>query len=290
MASRKRKSGGRFGTLTSCISMTLVLLLLGGVFFFTTTTRNFSNQMRAEMPVAVLLKDSCSAEALAQLQQQLRSKPYVRSVAYISKEEGAKETYESMQLEPGDFITDNPILAELELSLHGEYANKASIQRIAPEIKKNPIVADVIYPIEEIDQLNHTISIVGTVMLVVVVLLTFVSFALISNTIRMNIYAHRHIIQTMKLVGARWSFIRRPFLWQAFRIGMSSALIAGGLIGAGIWHVLQQDYYISQLVTLDVLVLTLGSVVVCGLLLPLFFAYLSVTKYLRMRGGEANLA
>ena len=94
----------------------------------------------------------------------------------------------------------------------------------------------------------------------------------------------------MKLVGARWSFIRRPFLWQAFRIGMSSALIAGGLIGAGIWHVLQQDYYISQLVTLEVLALTLGSVVVCGLLLPLFFAYLSVTKYLRMRGGEANLA
>ena len=290
MASKKRKSGGRFGTLTSCISMTLVLLLLGSMVFFTTTTRNFSNQMRAEMPVAVLLKDSCSAEALSALQEQLRSKPYVRSVTYISKEQGAKETYESLQLEPGDFITDNPILAELELSLHGEYTNKASIQRIAPEIKKNPIVADVIYPIEEIDQLNHTISIVGTVLLVAVVLLTFVSFALISNTIRMNLYAHRHIIQTMKLVGARWGFIRRPFLWQAFRIGMCSALIAGGLIGAGIWQVVQQDFYISSLVTPDVLVLTLGSVLVCGLLLPWIFAFLSVTKYLRMRGGEANLA
>lgn len=290
MASRKRKSGGRFGTLTSCISMTLVLLLLGSMVFFTTTTRNFSNQMRAEMPVAVLLKDSCSAEALSALQEQLRSKPYVRSVTYISKEQGAKETYESLQLEPGDFITDNPILAELELSLHGEYTNKASIQRIAPEIKQNPIVADVIYPIEEIDQLNHTISIVGTVLLVAVVLLTFVSFALISNTIRMNIYAHRYIIQTMKLVGARWGFIRRPFLWQAFRIGMCSALIAGGLIGAGIWQVVQQDFYISSLVTPDVLVLTLGSVLVCGLLLPWIFAFLSVTKYLRMRGGEANLA
>ena len=107
----------------------------------------------------------------------------------------------------------------------------------------------------------------------------------------MNIYAHRHIIQTMKLVGARWGFIRRPFLWQAFRIGMSSALIAGGLIGAGIWQALQQDYYyISHLVTLEVLALTLGSVVACGLLLPLLFAYFSVTKYLRMRGGEANIA
>ena len=127
-------------------------------------------------------------------------------------------------------------------------------------------------------------------LLVAVVLLTFVSFALISNTIRMNIYAHRHIIQTMKLVGARWGFIRRPFLWQAFRIGMCSALIAGGLIGAGIWQVVQQDFYISSLVTLDVLVLTLGSVLVCGLLLPWIFAFLSVTKYLRMRGGEANLA
>ena len=289
MRKKNRKSSGHFATLTSCISTTLVLILLGSVVFFVTMAENFSNRVRSEMPVAVLLKDSIPADALQALQAQLRGKPYVRSVTYVSKEQGAKETYESMQMQPGEFLTDNPILAELELSLHAEYANKESINRIAPEIRKNPYVADVVYPIEEIDNLNHTIPIIGTVLLSVAVLLTFITFALINNTIRMSIYARRFLIHTMKMVGARWSFIRRPFMRQAFWIGFSAAAIADGLIGAGIWYLQRMDVYMSELITPRVQILTLGSVVVCGLVLTLVCAYFSVNKYLRMRGGDVYL-
>lgn len=289
MTKKKRKSGGGFGTVTSCISTTLVLILLGGAVLLVTMARNFSDQVRSEMPVAVLLKDSIPAKERIALQRQLQRKPYVNHVAYVSKEQGAKETCESMQMQPGEFITDNPILAEFELSLKGEYTNKDSIQRIAPQLKANPYVADVVYPIEEIDNLNRAIPVIGTVLLAVAALLAFVTFALISNAIRMNIYARRFIIHTMKMVGARWSFIRRPFMWQAFGIGLTSATIADGLIGAGIWYVRRMDVYTSSLITVDVVVPTLGSVIVCGLVLTLICAYFSVNKYLRMRSGEIFL-
>jgi len=284
-----RRSGGHYSAIISCISTTLVLLLLGGAIFFVTLARNFSNQVRSEMPVAVLLKDSIPAEETQKLQNTLKAKPYVKEIKYISKEEGAKEIYESMGMNPGEFIDDNPILAELELRLHGEYTNKDSINRIAPDIMKNAYVADVVYPIEEIDNLNAAIPIVGTVLLSVAGLLMFITFSLIHNTMRMSIYSRRFLIHSMRLVGARWNFIRRPFLMQAFWIGFISATMANVLLGAGMWYISQGDIYLAALITQEVAVITLGSVMVCGLFLTIVCAFFSVNHYLRMRSNKLFL-
>lgn len=284
-----RRSGGHYSAIISCISTTLVLLLLGGAIFFVTLSRNFSNQVRSEMPVAVLLKDSIPAEETQKLQNTLKAKPYVKEIKYISKEEGAKEIYESMGMNPGEFIDDNPILAELELRLHGEYTNKDSINRIAPDIMKNAYVADVVYPIEEIDNLNAAIPIVGTVLLSVAGLLMFITFSLIHNTMRMSIYSRRFLIHSMRLVGARWNFIRRPFLMQAFWIGFISATMANVLLGAGMWYISQGDIYLAALITQEVAVITLGSVMVCGLFLTIVCAFFSVNHYLRMRSNKLFL-
>lgn len=284
-----RRSSGHYSAIISCISTTLVLLLLGGAIFFVTLARNFSNQVRSEMPVAVLLKDSIPAEETQKLQNTLKAKPYVKEIKYISKEEGAKEIYESMGMNPGEFIDDNPILAELELRLHGEYTNKDSINRIAPEIMKNAYVADVVYPIEEIDNLNAAIPIVGTVLLSVAGLLMFITFSLIHNTMRMSIYSRRFLIHSMRLVGARWNFIRRPFLMQAFWIGFISATMANVMLGAGMWYISQGDIYLAALITQEVAVITLGSVMVCGLFLTIVCAFFSVNHYLRMRSNKLFL-
>ncbi len=289
MAKKKKRNGGSYNVITTCISTTLVLILLGAAIFFVTMARNFSNQVRSEMPIAVLLKDSIPAQTLKSLQAELKAKPYVQEIKYISKEEGAKEIYASMDLNPGEFISDNPILAELELRLKGEYTTKDFINKITPEIKKNPYVADVHYPIEEIDNLNYLIPIIGTILLSVAGLLTFITFALIHNTMRMSIYSRRFLIHSMRLVGARWSFIRRPFMKQAFDIGFISATLANGALYAGIWYLSQTDSYMAQLLTNEVTIFTMGSVLVCGLVLTLLCAFFSVNHYLRMRSNDLFL-
>ena len=286
MAKKNKRNGGRFSIITSCISTSMVLILLGSVVFFVTMADNLSRKVREELPVAVLLDDNIPQKELQKLQEELQEKPYVQSLSYISKEQGAKEALEGMGVEQNDFLDANPILAEIELLLNADYTNKDSIAIIEPKLKENKYVAEVVYPIEEIDRINHIIPIISTILLGVAVLLACVSFALINNTIRMSIYARRFTIHSMKLVGAKWSFIRRPFMVQAFWVGFSSALIASGLIGAGIYSMVQVDVYIAQLITPEVLTFTFGSIFVCGLFLTLICAYFSVDQFLRMKASE----
>jgi cell division transport system permease protein len=289
MAQMKKRIGGRTNVITTCISTTMVLILLGAAVFFVTMARNFSNQLRSELPVAVLLKDSISAQSLQALQTELKAKPCVQAIRYISKEEGKKEIYASLNMKDSEFIEDNPILAEIELRLKGEYTTPDFVKKLTAEIKKNTNVADVVYPLDEIESINNMIPIVGGILLSVAALLTFITFALINNTMRMSIYSRRFLIHSMRLVGARWGFIRRPFMRQAFGIGFLAALLAGGLLYSGIWYIQQMDSYLSELVTQEVIILTMGSVLVCGLFLTLICAFFSVNRFLRMRSNDLFL-
>ena len=87
-----------------------------------------------------------------------------------------------------------------------------------------------------IDAVNENIRNISLVLLALAVMLTFISFALINNTIRLAIYSKRFLIHTMKLVGASWGFIRRPFLKRNIWSGVLAAFIADTiLMGAAYW-------------------------------------------------------
>ncbi len=282
MKKRKRRHGGRFNLFTSCLSITMVLILLGTMVFFITVADNLSSRLREEMPVAILLSDSISQHDLGKLQYDLHQYPGVQSVRFISKEQGALETMQAMGIEKEDFLEYNPIGAEFEIRLKAEYTNKDSIARLEPLIRSNRHVVDVLSPMTEIDLINYIIPIVGVIFMSIALLLAFISVSLINNTMRMSVYARRFTIHTMKMVGAKWNFIRRPFMLQAFWIGFASALIADSLIITGIFTLLCMEVYIAQLVTPQVWMATLGSVLVGGVLLTMLCAYFSVTRFLRM--------
>lgn len=289
MTKRRKRNGGGFSTLTSCISTTMVLILLGTVVFFVTVGHNFSRSLRENFTVEVLLDDSIGNRDLVQLQKELRTKPYVRNVHYISKERGTREMAKALESGPDEFLGYSPIPAEFELFLKAEYANLDSLKLYEPDLRRHKGVTDIIYPKDAMNFVNYIIPLTGTVMLTVALLLTFVSFSLINNTIRMSVYARRFTIHTMKLVGAKWNFIRRPFMIRAFWIGFTAALIADGLIAGGIYALLQLDVYVSTLITPAVMGITLGSVVVCGLFLTLLCAFFSVNRHLRMSASDVYL-
>lgn len=109
----------------------------------------------------------------------------------------------------------------------------------------------------------------------------------------MNIYANRYSIHTMKLVGASWGFIRRPFIWQAFRIGLFAAILAGGLLGGTLYYLQfgtgEGDIYLNQLVTPEVWIATMGVIFVCGILITIWCAYISVNRQLNLRTADVYL-
>ena len=290
---KKTRKAGRFTTVTTCISTTLVLLMLGLVVLFVGIGNNFSQELRQGLTVEVMLSDSVSNAELLQTQAHLRQALYARKVDYISKERGTREMNEALQEDLGDFIGESPIPAEFEVYLKADYANLDSLARYEKEIRTLPGVIDVTYPRDIMESLDRTIPTVGLVLLGVSLLLALVSFSLINNTVRMNVYARRYSITTMKLVGASWSFIRRPFLWQAFCIGLVAALLAGSLLGGALYYLQFEagtgDIYLNRLVTVEVWVATLGTVLVCGLGLTMLCAFFSVNRYLTCSTNEVYL-
>lgn len=224
--------------ITSSISTTLVLLLLGLVVFFVLAAHNLSIYVKENINFSILISDDMKESEILKLQKKLDKEAFVKETEYISKKQALREQTEAMGTDPQEFLGYNPFTASIEIKLHSDYANSDSIAKIEKLIKKNTNIQEVLYQKDLIDAVNDNIRNISLMLLGLAVILTFISFALINNTIRLAIYSKRFLIHTMKLVGASWSFIRRPFLRRNFWIGVLSAAVADGVLwGAAYWLV-----------------------------------------------------
>ena len=271
--------------ITSSISTTLVLLLLGLVVFFVLTAHNMSVYVRENISFSVLISDDMKEADILKLQKKLNQEPFVKQSEYISKKQALKEQTEAMGTDPEEFLGYNPFTASLEIKLHSDYANSDSIAKIEKMIKKNSNIQDVLYRKELIDAVNENIRNISLVLLALAVVLTFISFALINNTIRLAIYSKRFLIHTMKLVGASWSFIRGPFLRKNVWSGVLAGMLADAiLMGTAYWAVTYEQELI-QVITPEVMLIVCGSVLVFGIVITWLCAYISMNKYLRMKAS-----
>lgn len=266
--------------ITSSISTTLVLLLLGLVVFFVLAANNLSVYVRENINFSVLISDDMKETDILKLQKRLNNEPFVKETEYISKKQALKEQTEAMGTDPQEFLGYNPFTASIEIKLHSDYANSDSIAKIEKLIKRNTNIQDVLYQKDLIDAVNENIRNISLVLLALAVMLTFISFALINNTIRLAIYSKRFLIHTMKLVGASWGFIRRPFLKRNIWSGVLAAFIADTiLMGAAYWLVSYEPELI-RVITPEVMLLVSGAVLVFGVVITFLCAYLSINKYL----------
>ena len=271
--------------ITSSISTTLVLLLLGLVVFFVLAAHNLSIYVKENINFSILISDDMKESEILKLQKKLDKEAFVKETEYISKKQALREQTEAMGTDPQEFLGYNPFTASIEIKLHSDYANSDSIAKIEKLIKKNTNIQEVLYQKDLIDAVNDNIRNISLMLLGLAVILTFISFALINNTIRLAIYSKRFLIHTMKLVGASWSFIRRPFLRRNFWIGVLSATVADGILwGAAYWLVSYEPDLI-RVITPNVMLLVSVSVLVFGVLITWLCALLSINKYLKMKAS-----
>ena len=272
--------------VTLCISTTMVLILLGMVVFFVLSAHNLSAHMKEHLTVTVMLKDSVTVNDAKLFCRDLYHRPYSHNIDYISKEQAQREQVKELGSDPTEFLGFNPFPATLEIQLNADYANRDSLKWIVKELRKDDRVSDLAYMEDLMDRVNANLSRVSIILLVLAVLLTCVSFSLISNTIRLSVYARRFVIHTMKLVGASWGFIRRPFLKRASVIGIIAAVLANIVLGAGIYGLFLTQPGIEEVVTWEVMVITAVAVFLFGIVITVICAWLAVNKFLKMRAGE----
>ena len=220
--------------VTSVISISLVLVLVAAASFFAVNAGGVARWVKENMAVSVLLKQSASEKEGRKLADELASRPYVRESRFISKEEGAEEMKALLGEDFLSVFESSPIPISVELKLTGEAITSDSLEVIKASLLENRLVEEVVYQESLVETLNANLRRISLLLGVVIVLLMVISFALISNTVRLNIYARRFTIHTMSQVGARRSLIARPFVRQAVVQGAVAGLIASCLLYAGI--------------------------------------------------------
>ena len=271
--------------ITSSISTMLVLLLLGMVVFFVLSANNLSTYVRENIGFTVLVSDDMKEPEVLKFQKALNEKVYVKESVYISKEKALQEQTEAMGTDPAEFLGYNPFTASIEIKLNAEYANSDSIVWIEKEIMANKKVMEVSYPQDLLDSVNRNIRKVSMFLLGLAALLTLISFALINNTIRLAIHSKRFLIHTMKLVGASWGFIRRPFLFRNMWIGILSGVMADAVLMGMAYMLVKYEPQLIEIMTPASLLVVMVSVFVFGLVITSLCAYVSINKYLRMKAS-----
>ena len=283
---KKHKSTFDMQFITAGISTTMVLFLLGLVVFFVLTANNLSVYIRENIAFSAILDDGIKETSIIKLQESLNKKDYVKQTVYISKDQALKEQIEAMGTDPSEFLGHNPFNASIELKLNAGYTHPDSIKWIEKELTENKGILEVSYPQNLLDSVNRNLQKISVFLLGLAVLLSLISFSLINNTIRLTIYSKRFLIHTMKLVGASWGFIRRPFITRNLWIGILSGAVANAILTASAYTAVKYEPELLAIVSPESIMIVAATVMVFGMIITTFCAYISINKYLRMKISE----
>ncbi len=288
MFGNKKVSTARFlnAKITSTISISLVLVLLGLTILILFMGNGISKYIKENMSFNVMLSLDVTDAEISQIRKDLDARPFVKSSRFISKQEAKEQLIRDLGEDPEELLGYNPAQDCIEIFLHSEYANNDSIVLINEVIRSENNVTDLLYQQEAIDLINNNLSKIMTVLLILAVMLMFISFTLIRNTIRLSVYSKRFIINTMKLVGATGKFIRRPFLKNNIFTGIISGLIADAIIFFMLSYFNKEYVEIQPLVSTTDLIFIFVIVILLGVIISTIATAFAVNRYVKMNSDQ----
>jgi cell division transport system permease protein len=222
----------------AAVATVLVTVLVLGVFIpVVQATTGAANTVRARVIADVYIKAGSSQADMDRVRQVIETKaPGVKSVAFVSKEQGWRETCKQkkdlcdlLAANPlPDFFRVTPKRADDITKIRNALAPQAPAGGRAPI---DPAIDDVRNREEDTKKILSVTQAVKVTMAMLAVLLAIASVLLIANTIRLSLYARRREVEVMKLVGATDWFIRWPFVLEGVLVGALGGMLAVLLLG-----------------------------------------------------------
>ena len=272
--------------LSSIISISLVLLLVGIASLLLVNARAVSDYFKENMQVSVMMKQSVSESDALKYKDELDQMDFIRSSVFVSREQGRREMEDMLGQDFLSVFETAPIPVSIDITLNAEYVSADSIEVVKTRIMESPKVEEVVYQRSLIDTLNANLSKISVVLSIFIALLLFISFVLINNTVRLNVFARRFTIHTMKLVGATRSFIRAPFLIQSLFQGIFAAFIAIMAILTMLYFVRSEFEQLFEVFRLELLLVVMGIVIASGVTICLLSTWLVVNKLVALKKDE----
>ena len=269
---------------TSTVSISLVLFVIGLIVSLYLTTHYFTVKSKENISLSIILNDTISETDLSRLERYLNATEYTKQVVYISRDSALKEHIVAIGEDPSEFLGYNPLSASLEVFLTSEYASTDSINNvILPRLQIFDGITNITYQKEMIELLNNNINKLSLILSLIALVMLFISIVLINNTIRLSIYSKRFIINTMQLVGAKNSFIRRPFVRRSIINSFIATFLALLMLGGSIYLVQTQIGVAINLYQLEIITPVVVVIFFVSLIINYIATVAAVNRYLRMR-------
>ena len=275
---RRRLFGAWVSTV---ISISLVLLLVGVASILLLNARSVSDYFKENLQVSVLMKQDVTEEQALQYQSSLAQVPGVKATTFISREQGIEEMAQMLGRDFLDVFSTAPVPVSIDVNLEAAYVSTDSLEVVREALSASPLVDEVVYQTSLVDALNANLQKIGLVLGVLILLLLFISFVLIGNMVRLNVFSRRFTIHTMQLVGATRGFIRAPFIGQSALQGLFAALVAILLLVGGLFILRKEFVQLFEIFRLDSLLLTMGIVVVSGVVICVVSTWIVVGRLVR---------
>lgn len=267
-------------------SVFLVLFLLGALGLFVINSEKISNNFKEDIPMNVYFKDEANDTIIQAFDTELKNASFVKSYKYVSKDDAAKNNPDIVGKDFMEFLGFNPLQNSFDLFVKADYVNAHEIHKIEMNLKKNPMISDVIYPKELVDLVNENVSKISFWILVISAILTVIAFLLINSSIRLSVYSHRFTIKTMQMVGATKSFIRLPFIKTNVLLGLISSFLAIVFLFFLVQYIdgllptigIANDYASIGLVFL--------GVIISGVVIVFLSTYFATTRFLNLKTDD----
>ena len=263
---------------SSIISISLVLLLIGIAALLIVNARSVSDYFKENMQLSVILKPDVSDEDALSYQKSVETLPFIKGTRLVTREEGAAELAGMLGDDFLSVFETSPVPVSLEITLQADYVAPDSVAFVRRTLSASDKVEEVEYQQSLVETLNANLAKISLVLGIFILLMLFISFVLINNTVRLGVFSRRFTVHTMQLVGATRRFIRKPFMNGALLQGLVSSVLALVAL-AGVLALLRRSFpQMFAVIELRSLLIVAGTVIVCGVAICLLSTYLVVNK------------
>lgn len=268
------------------LSIFLVLFLLGILGLFVINSKRLSDNFKEEIAMTIFFKNEANDTILKAFGEELKTAKFAKNYVYVSKEKAATQHKEVIGEDFMQFLGVNPLQNSFDIHLKADYVVNDSIAKIQNRLKKNEMIADIVYDKQLVTLVNDNVKNISMWILIISGIFAFVSVLLINSSMRLSIYANRFIIKTMQMVGATKSFIRKPFIKRSIILGIIGSVLAIiALLGVLIY--IQTNFPNLGILDNKVLIgLVLSGVLVLGIVISWLSTFFATQRFLNLRTDD----
>ncbi|MBT3612076.1 MAG: cell division protein FtsX [Flavobacteriales bacterium] len=268
------------------ISLSLVLFVIGLLGLVLINAQRLSNYVKENIGFTITLKEGVNEMEIMNFQKILDAADFAKSSTFVSKEKATKDLQNDLGEDFVSFLGYSPLLASVDVKLNASYANTDSLAIIKAELNDYPVVHTIFYQENLIDKLNGNVNRLSFFLLSLCLLLFVIAFALINNTIRLSVYSKRFLIRTMRLVGARNSFIQKPFLVKGIYQGIYSSIFAIFMLIGSIQLIQSETASMLNITDLKIIGFIFILIFIFGFFLSWISTFFAVRKFIKQNESE----